>query len=47
VVFVVIKLYNKASGCSIPFGKEHPLFSFFRAKLMTQLLSLYAAWGTV
>jgi len=26
--FVVIKLYNKASGCSIPFGKEHPLFSF-------------------
>ena len=24
--FVAIKLYNKASGCSIPFGKEHPLF---------------------
>ena len=20
-------IYNKASGCSIPFGKEHPLFS--------------------
>jgi len=27
--FVVIKLYNKASGCSMPFGIKQPLFSFF------------------
>ena len=25
---MVIQLYNKASGCSIPFGKKHPLFLF-------------------
>ena len=23
------RFYNKASGCAIPFGKKHPLFSSF------------------
>ena len=26
ILFLVIQLYNKASGCSIPFGKDQPLF---------------------
>ncbi len=36
-IFVAIKLYNKAGGSAIPFGKSLPLF-FFKAKLMTQPL---------